>query len=329
MIWLSASTKGDFERSISILCTILSYPEGETFVYKLFARFREWLRDPRSGEWLIILDGLDFAQGPLDGLRARHLLGSVPVSSRGATIVTMRENKNESELLRAVNTMRVHPLSDTEAAWFLELRLAEQSKAGDLYRLAKELGGLPLVLTQAAAVIRKSGMTLTEFLELLQLEKAKEADTTLGLGGHSADVVELTRRVAESERTKMYSATARSTDPSRAAKDSGYASRESGSIVQEDIEEQKETSDLQSIRTLSSFVDLGLDGRLRGINIFASDLAQSLSPDIPEVVEGRELVVIAVQDALRAYSYSLEQQNRPSKLSDERKAAHFIRQQSQ
>jgi hypothetical protein len=41
------------------------------------------------------------------------------------------------------------------------------------------------------------------------------------------------------------------------------------------------------------------------------------------------LVIIAVQDALRAYSYSLEQQNRFSKLSDERKAAHFIRQQSQ
>lgn len=127
----------------------------------------------------------------------------------------------------------------------------------------------------------------------------------------------------------MESGTARSTDPSRTTKDSGYGSYESGSIVQEIIEEQQEASDLQSIRTLSSFVDLGLDGRLRGINIFASDLAQSLSPDIPEVVEGRELVVVAVQDALRAYSYSLEQQNRPSKLSDERKAAHFIRQQSQ
>ena len=135
---------------------------------------------------------------------------------------------------------------------------------------------------------------------------------------------------------KMDSATARSTDPSRTAKDSGYASHESGSILQEDIEEQKEASDLQSkasdlqsIRTLSSFVDLGPDGRLRGINIFASDLAQSLSPDISEIVEGRELVIVAVQDALRAYSYSLEQQNRPIKLSDERKAAHFVRQQSQ
>ena len=143
------------------------------------------------------------------------------------------------------------------------------------------------------------------------------------------DVVGLTRRIAERERAKMDSATARYTDPSSIAKDSGYGSYESGSIVQEDVEEQQEASDSQSVRTLSSFVDLGLNGRLRAISIFASDLAQSLSPDIPESVEGRELVVVAVQDALRAYSYSLEQQNRPSKLSDECKAVRFVRQQSQ
>ena len=223
-----------------------------------------------------------------------------------------------------------------------------------------------------------------EYVELLRLEKRKEADTTMELRGRSAadpkmtenkqpfDAVDLTRRIAERERAKPDSGTVRYTDASRASKDSGYKTNsatvpsidpgrttkdsgyktdsstapytdpsrttkdssyelyDSGSVVQEEaVEEQEEAFDLKSIRTLSSFVDLGLDGRLRGINIFASHLALSLSPDISEIVEGRELVVVAVQDALRAYSYSLEQQNRPSKLSDERKAAHFVRQQSQ
>jgi hypothetical protein len=99
--------------------------------------------------------------------------------------------------------------------------------------------------------------------------------------------------------------------------------------VQRDTKGPEEAFDSQSARTLSSFVDLGMDGRVRGINIFASDLVQSLSPEIPGVVEGRELVVTVVQLALRAYSYSLEQRTRPDRRSDEHKAAHFIRQQSQ
>jgi len=211
-----------------------------------------------------------------------------------------------------------------------------------MFRLARELDGRALALSQAADFIEERDMALGEYVELLRLEKRKDADPTMksrdcsaadptmALSNHPFDAVELTRRIAEGERAKTDAATVTYTDPSRTTKDSGYGSYESGSIVQEEaVEEQEEAFDLKSIRTLSSFVDLGLDGRLRGINIFASDLARSLSPDISEIVEGRELVVIAVQDALRAYSYSLEQQNRPSKLSDERKAAHFVRQQSQ
>lgn len=338
---MSASTSGDFEQSISTLGELPSLPEGETVVDKSFAELLGWLDDDGSGRWLIILDDFGFVRQPLDGVRARRLLQSIPDGRRVSTILTLRENRVDAELLRAASITRVHPFSDGEAVSYLKLRLAGQSHAGDLIHLAKELGGIPLALTEAAAFIEESGMALREYLELLRLEKAKEADTTLAIGGNNAvdltmpnggqpfDALELTRRIAIRQRAETGSLTARSTDPSRTVKDSGYGSNESGSIVQEGIQEQKEASDLQSIRTLSSFVDLGLDGRLRGINIFASDLAQSLSPDIQEIVEGRELVVFAVQDALRAYSYSLEQQNRPSKLSDERKAAHFIRQQSQ
>lgn len=341
MLWLSVSNAGDLKRSIDAISKILGLAGSKIEVEDLFARFRAWLLDPSNGKWLIVLDGIDFVDQHLEKMRKQRLLESIPVVRHGSTILTLRYSGDYSESVRAARVMEVSPVSGKEARSYLELRLAEQDANGFMFHLASELGGIPLALTQVAEFIEESGMALREYLELLRLEKTKSADTSLRLGGRNAvdpailnserafDVVGLTRRIAESERIKMDSATAQSTDPSRTAKDSGYGSYESGSILQEDIEEQKEASDLQSIRTLSSFVDLGLDGRLRGINIFASDLAQSLSPDIPEVVEGRELVVFAVQDALRAYSYSLEQQNRPSKLSDERKAAHFIRQQSQ
>jgi len=144
-----------------------------------------------------------------------------------------------------------------------------------------------------------------------------------------ADVVSQRSRIAQIERKMIGPSAVAHTDPSRTTKDSGYGSYESCSVVQEDIDQRKEPSDTQSIKTLSSFIDLGLEGRLKGINIFASELIQSLSPDIPEVVEGRDLVVSAIQDALRTYSYSMEQQTWFDGTSDERKAARFIRQQSQ
>lgn len=338
VLWFSGNNAGDLQQSISTLNDVLNLTEGEGRPQQFYARFREWLRDPANGEWLIVLDGFDLEQRFLEVMDAELLLKVIPVIRRGSMILTLR---SAGKLNREFRTEWVAPFSSDQAVSYLKLRFAEQIDMGDVNDLVHELDGRPLALSQAADFIEERDMALGEYVKLLQLVKRKTADTINGLrdrsGVHSTmaedeqplDAVILTRRIAEIERAKMDSATVRYTDRSRTTKDSGYGSYESGSIAQEAVEEQEEAFDSKSIRTLSSFVDLGLDGRLRGINIFASDLAQSLSPDIPEIVQSRELVIVAVQDALRAYSYSLEQQNRPSKLSDERKAAHFVRQQSQ
>ena len=343
MLWFSASNAGDLDRSIGKIGTTLGITGGEIHLDGFFARFRERLLDPANGKWLVVLDGFDSVQDSFEETDGWRLVEAIPVVHHVSTILTLRKGRDETKLFQAANTATVHPFSEAEAISYLKLRPVEIDVEieSDMVCLARELVGIPLALTQATECMEESGITLRQYLELLRVEKARDVDRVMGFGARGAlnptmveferplDAVDLTRRIAERVRTTMDSATARRTDPSSIAKDSGYGSYESGSIVQEDVEEQEKASDLQSVRTLSSFVDLGLDGRLRGINIFASDLAQSLSPDIPEVVEGRELVVLAVQDALRAYSYSLEQQNRPGKLSDERKAAHFVRQQSQ
>jgi hypothetical protein len=336
VLWFSANKVPGLQKSISTIGATLGLTRADVYSNDFFALFREWLLDSANGEWLIVLDGFDFAQHPLERMDAELLLEAIPVISRGSTILTLR---HAGWLDRDFNTERVTPFSEEQAVSYLRLRFAEQADIGDMTRLARELDGRALALSQAADFIEEIDMELGEYVELLRLEKGKQADKTMGWSAADPkmsentqpfDAVDLTRRIAEGERAKTDSATVAYTDPSRTTKDSGYGSYESGSIAQEAVvEEQEEAFDLKSIRTLSSFVDLGLDGRLRGINIFASDLARSLSPDICEIVEGRELVVVAVQDALRAYSYSLEQQNRPSKLSDERKAAHFVRQQSQ
>jgi hypothetical protein len=307
--------------------------------------FRKWLLDPAHGKWLIILDGFDFVRRPLEEVRGQYLLESIPVVERGSTILTSRNSRDASELLRLLNVVKVDLVSKAEAVSYLSLFGPEpggQNSMAAMIYLAFELGGQPLALKQAARYILENGITPREYLGLLQLLRAKEeeaeamrikrlsiVDPTIVRSERAVDIIALTRKIGDSVPVKTHLATVQRTDPSRTTKDSGYGSYEPSSVVQEDVEGQEETADVMSVKTLSSFVDLGLDGRLRDINIFASDLVQSLSPDISEVVEGRELVVAAIQDALRAYSYSLEQQSRLDKTSDERKAAHFVRQQSQ
>jgi hypothetical protein len=223
---------------------------------------------------------------------------------------------------------------DGEAVTYLKLTLAEQNNTDDMIRLANELGGVSLALIEAAEFIEENGMALREYLELLGREKAKDVDTAMRFGGrHDTETwSRLNARsptMADLERAVMNWPTVPSTDRSRTAQDPGYGPYKSVKVATADNGEQDKPSGVILFKAVSSFIDLGLEGRLKGINIFASELVQSLSPDIPGVSEGREFVVAVVQLALRAYSYSLEQRTRPERGSDERKAAQFIWQQSQ
>jgi hypothetical protein len=323
---LSSNNAERFNLGIREISEILGLTSGSHESDSYLVRLGNWLRNPANGKWLVVLDEMEGLSANAYGSDA---LKFVPVVSHGSVIVTSRDTASFFEPLYELDVIPIPPMSAEEAMEYLKPRLASYSY-DDLTRLVAVLEGRPLTLDQAARDIRMKRMALPQYLKHLQrTQNANESDSESDSPGRTLKVLSQTTEVAESERVKTNSAKTQHKGPSRATKDSGYGSYESGNIVQEDAEEQTKASDVRSIKTLSSFVDLGLDGRLRGIGIFASDLVQGLDPDVPEVVDCRELVVAAVRDALRAYSYSLEQQNRPDRLSDQRKATHFIRQQSQ
>ena len=62
VLWFSGNNAGDLQQSISTLNDVLNLTEGEGRPQQFYARFREWLRDPANGEWLIVLDGFDLEQ---------------------------------------------------------------------------------------------------------------------------------------------------------------------------------------------------------------------------------------------------------------------------
>ncbi|GAB7326961.1 hypothetical protein MBLNU13_g10914t3 [Cladosporium sp. NU13] len=337
VLWLSAHNGTTFDQSIRDIEQRLEIDTKRQGTRADSIRFfRTRLRDAINGKWLVVLDEIEDVQWLLNGNHGERRLDYLPLDFQDSMLVITRNSLVASKLVESEDMVLLDTISEQEAISFIKAKLADRNDdvVNRLAHVADIVNHLPLALEQALGMVPGSSVTASNLLE--RLLAIDEHDTLgikrpLSVGPEETsheDATDPWLPVAEPESTKTSSFTISYTDPSRTAQDSGYGSYESASVVKADNEEQDGASDVRSISTVSSFIDLGLEGRLKGINIFASDLVQSLSPDTPGVVEGRELVVAVVQLALRAYSYSLEQRTRPDRTSDERKAAHFIRQQS-
>jgi hypothetical protein len=120
------------------------------------------------------------------------------------------------------------------------------------------------------------------------------------------------------------------------AKYSGYVSDPAAASSRRDAkpstlpptEEVDQEIDLQSIRSLSTFVDLGEDHRIRSISIFALNIVDSVSPDISDESHDRTEARLVIQEALEALSYSVEREDQFPSRAPERQASTFVRQQN-
>jgi len=109
-----------------------------------------WLSDRER--WLLIFDN---AKEP------RDLAPCLPDSPGGHVIVTSR-NPNWGEV---AEPLPVHSLEQPDATQYL-LERTHKKEPDAAKRLARELGGLPLALAQAAAYIEASAKSIADYLEL-------------------------------------------------------------------------------------------------------------------------------------------------------------------
>lgn len=138
---------------------------------------------------------------------------------------------------------------------------------------------------------------------------------------------DLSRTQTTTERSKEIAAPP--TEPSYMGKDSGYASYSSASVKQVEDNRAEEAFDIMSLKTTSSHVQVGEQDRGAGMDAFARDVVQSLDPDLSAHIEDHQGVLCTIQNALRAFSYSLEGGLRMEESKDRRRAARFIRQEHQ
>ena len=146
---------------------LLDLPEYEAGVEsKTVAAVRRWLRE--HDRWLLILDNVDTLEAQA------AVMEVLPSLSSGRVIITSRLR----DWAGSVPHQELGILSLEEAKRFLLERTAKQRSAtdqdeADARRLARELGGLPLALEQAAAYIVHHQTTFGAYLKAWENEKGK------------------------------------------------------------------------------------------------------------------------------------------------------------
>jgi uncharacterized protein DUF4062/tetratricopeptide repeat protein len=124
------------------------------------------------GEWLLIFDNAP-GQGPVRAF--------LPPAGNGRVLIT-----SQSAVWPPGQAVEV-PVLDTEVAAVFLVNRTEDPDSRSGAALAKELGGLPLALEQAAAYIKTTAITLAGYLSLFQ---DRRADLLVRgeAAGHPADV---------------------------------------------------------------------------------------------------------------------------------------------
>lgn len=112
-----------------------------------------------EANWLIIFDNADDPD---------LLQDYWPLSSHGSILVTSRDPLSKITPSIATECIQLAPLQGEEAASLL-IRLSRQNKEEHLaLDIASKLGGLPLAISQMAAIIRYQYLSFSDFLEQYQ-----------------------------------------------------------------------------------------------------------------------------------------------------------------
>lgn len=260
---------------------------------------RQRLTDTRQ-KWLMVFDNLDDYDIPVRKY--------FPTGVRGDIIITSRDRR-----LQQASTMgheKIGEIDRDDAIALLRLMAyglgsIDEDKSNGVGNLVDALECSPLTIRNAAEIIRSNNFSPEEYLKYV------------------------------ADEGQAYSSKYPTRSEVDTAKDSGYVSgptmssrEDAPTIFLTPMDRVDEGNDLQSIRSLSTFVDLGEDRRIWSIGTFALNIIDSLSPDISDAIHDREEARRIIEEALQAFSYSVEREDQFPKLSPERQASTFVRQQN-
>ena len=186
VFWVYAGTKAKFEQGYQEIARRLSLPGWDDQKVDTLQLVYEWLSNEHNDEWLLIVDNADdeaafFANKSRESIQElgtlKPLARYLPKSTKGSVLVTTRDKRVGQRLAGREKAIEVLPMTAQDSKDLLQSRIAEEDwDDADAMRLIEELTYLPLAITQAAAFISENGITISEYLELLDTSETELKD---------------------------------------------------------------------------------------------------------------------------------------------------------
>lgn len=186
VFWIYAGTKAKFEQGYQEIARRLSLTGWDDQKVDTLQLVYEWFSNEYNDEWLLVVDNADdeaafFAKKSGESVQeqgvSKPLARYLPKSTKGSVLVTTRDKRVGQRLAGREKAIEVLPMTAHDSKSLLQSRIAEEDwDDADAMRLVEELTYLPLAITQAAAFISENGITISEYLELLDTNETELKD---------------------------------------------------------------------------------------------------------------------------------------------------------
>ncbi|CAG8950857.1 hypothetical protein HYFRA_00003074 [Hymenoscyphus fraxineus] len=174
IFWVAAITKESFEKGYLEIGTRLRIPGISDPTADVKQLVQDKLSDPKSGEWLLIIDNADDVEvlykRSTEGIEKKRLVDYLPPSSSGSILFTTRTRKAAVDEAPE-HVLDLQEMGHDEAREMLFATLLDKSameSEQDVTELLKLLTFLPLAIIQAASYLNKNGVSISDYIALYQ-----------------------------------------------------------------------------------------------------------------------------------------------------------------
>jgi hypothetical protein len=191
VFWVHASSTTRFNEGFKTIAERVGLPGWNEPNVDTLGLVKRWLSDEDNGRWVMIIDNADdvdvmfsSVEGRTEnstavpGLGSRSLLDYIPQSAHGSVVITSRGRDVAYRLTgRTGDILDVAPMDPDTSVVLLRKKLESDNRDEDLISLVRNLDGMPLAITQAAAYINRRAprMTMSKYLEELARSDANRA----------------------------------------------------------------------------------------------------------------------------------------------------------
>jgi hypothetical protein len=166
VFWVNGITESTFEEAYTEIgkrCGLFSDEIIRT-EDQLCVIVREWLESPKSGKWVLIVDGVD----DLSDAVLRHCNEKLP-ESRGTIIFTSANTNVIGNLVPLGLGLEIGAMSGpTAEAMFRTIAGQPEIQSDELAPLLELLGYLPLAIAHAAAFVRENHLSIRNYINAFQ-----------------------------------------------------------------------------------------------------------------------------------------------------------------